>query len=231
MTINSAVSQQDTRVSLIGEDALLFVFTPVNASEVPLATQQRVWQLYAWLDRQRETLGLLEIVPGMGNLLLRATQKTLLNTLQDLVLTRWPQLDGTQIEGRTIEIPVHYGGADGPDIEYVAQHCGISVAQLIKRHTQNSYRVFCLGFQPGFAYLGGLDESLYMPRRETPRVAIPAGSVAIAGAQTAIYPSASPGGWHIIGHSDVTLFAPSQASPTLFQIGDTVRFTNIGEAL
>lgn len=224
MNIEKASSQQDVRISFIGEDTLLFVFTPASATFAPLATQQRIWQLYAWLDSQRESLGLLEIVPGMGNLLLRASHKTLLNTLQDLVLTRWPQLSGEDDNGRAVEIPVHYGAADGPDIDTVAEYCGLSVAQLIEQHCQGVYRVYCLGFQPGFAYLGGLNERLYIPRRETPRLAIPAGSVAIAGSQTAIYPSASPGGWHIIGHTEVPLFTPSKSPVTLLQIGDTVRF-------
>lgn len=231
MSIESAGPQHDVRISLVGEDALLFVFTAISASHVPIAIQRRIWQLYAWLDPQRESLGLLEIVPGMGNLLLRASQKTLLNTLQDLVLTHWPQLTDADIEGRTIEIPVHYGGSDGPDIEYVAHCCGITVPQLIERHSQGVYRVYCLGFQPGFAYLGGLDEGLSIPRRETPRLVIPPGSVAIAGTQTAIYPSASPGGWHIIGHTEIPLFTPSQSPATLLQIGDTVRFSSMRDAL
>ncbi len=228
MSIPASDPQQDVRVSLVGEDALLFVFSPITESEAPLEVQRRIWQLYEWLDPQRDALGLLEIVPGMGNLLLRASQKTLLNTLQDLVLTRWPQLNATETEGRTIEIPVYYGGSDGPDIEYVAEQCGISIPALIDAHSNRSYRVYCLGFQPGFAYLGGLDKRLVLPRRETPRLAIAPGSVAIAGKQTAIYPSESPGGWHIIGHTEVSLFTPSKSPITLLQIGDSVRFVPIG---
>ena len=230
MSIEKSDLQQDVRVSYIGEDAILFIFTPATSLFAPLATQQRIWQLFAWLDAQRESLDLQEIVPGMGNLLLRTSHKTLLNKLQDLVLTRWPQLDGKDDYGRVIEIPVHYGASDGPDLEHVAEHCEMSAAQVIERHCQGTYRVYCLGFQPGFAYLGGLDERLYIPRRETPRLAIPAGSVALAGSQTAIYPSASPGGWHIIGHTEVPLFTPSQSPVTLLQIGDTVRFVPIGSA-
>ncbi len=229
MSIPPSDRPKDIRVSLVGEDALLFAFTATTAADVPIDVQQRVWQLYGWLDLQREPLGLIEIVPGMGNILIRASQKTLLNTLQDLVLTHWPQLKDIDVQGRTIEIPVSYGGADGPDIDYVAEHCGISIVELIETHCSRTYRVYCLGFQPGFAYLGDLDPRLILPRAKTPRLAIAPGSVAIAGSQTAIYPSESPGGWHIIGHTEVPLFTPTKSPITLLQIGDSVRFVPVGE--
>ena len=228
MSTSASQAQHTIQVSLVGEDALLFVFSPITLSEVPLQTQQRIWQLYAWLDPQRSSLGLIEIVPGMGNLLLRATQKTLLNSLQDLVLSHWPQLSDAVTLGRTIEIPVHYGGADGPDIAFVAEQCEMDIPAVIEAHSQRCYHVYCLGFQPGFAYLGDLDKRLELPRRETPRLSIAPGSVAIAGSQTAVYPSASPGGWHIIGYTEIPLFNPSQSPATLLQIGDSVRFVPVG---
>lgn len=212
------------RVSQIGEDALLFLFTPADGQRVALPTQQRLWQLAHWLEPQRDTLGLIEIVPGMGNLLLRASRKTLLNTLRDLVLTHWPHLPDNDLQGRHIEIPVSYGGVHGPDLETAAARCGISQERLIALHSAAIYRVYCLGFQPGFAYLGGLDPALDLPRLNTPRLSVPAGSVAIAGSQTAVYPSSSPGGWHIIGHTETQMFDPYADQPSLLRAGDSVRF-------
>ncbi len=217
------------RVTTLGEDALLFFFLPPEAREVPLALQQRLWALALWLEAQRSTLGLIEIVPGMGNLMVRGTHKTLLATLQDLILSHWPTLSGTSTESRCIEIPVHYGGAHGPDLEALAARCGLTPEELIALHSERVYHVNCLGFQPGFAYLGGLDARLHTPRLTTPRVVVPAGSVAIGGSQTAIYPAASPGGWHLIGHTEVRLFDPLASPAVLLQPGDTVRFVRQGE--
>ena len=214
----------DIRVTRIGEDGLLFLFTPAEAQRVALPIQRKLWQLAYWLEPQRESLGLIEIVPGMGNLLLRASRKTLLNTLRDLVVTHWPQLSDEDVQGRRIEIPVSYGGAHGPDLEAAAAHCGISPERLVALHSAAIYRVYCLGFQPGFAYLGGLDPALEVPRLATPRLSVPAGSVAIAGSQTAVYPSSSPGGWHIIGHTETRLFDPNSELAALLRPGDSVRF-------
>ena len=221
----------DIRVTQLGEDALLFLFTPPDAQDVALATQQKLWQLSYWLESQRVSLGLIEIVPGMGNLLIRASRKTLLNTLRDLVLTHWPKLSEKDVNGRLLEIPVSYGGAHGPDLEAAAVHCGISKERFIALHCATVYRVYCLGFQPGFAYLGGLDPALEVPRLDSPRVHVPAGSVAIAGSQTAVYATDSPGGWHIIGHTETRLFDPRAEHPSLLRPGDSVRFVILEEAI
>ena len=167
----------------------------------------------------------------MGNLLLRASRNTLLNTLRDLVLTRWPQLPEKDVQGRLLEIPVTYGGVHGPDLEAVAARCGISKERFITLHSQAVYRVYCLGFQPGFAYLGGLDPALEVPRLDSPRLSVPAGSVAIAGSQTAVYPTNSPGGWHIIGHTETRMFDPQSEYPSLLLPGDSVRFVVLQEGL
>lgn len=224
MNSNNKTPHDNIEVLQVGEDALLFVFSQNSADAVPLPVQQRIWQLKHWLSAQRQALGLLEIVPGMGNLLLRSAHTGLLNTLQDLVLARWPQLPEQDVDGQHFDIPVHYGGTDGPDLDAAARHCGLSAQELITRHSAVVYRVYCLGFQPGFAYLGQLDEALHIPRLATPRLAIPAGSVAIAGTQSAIYPSSSPGGWHIIGRTTLALFSPQREPAALLQAGDSVRF-------
>ena len=216
------------RIARIGEVALL---CSLNAPEDPapgLAAQQRLWQLCARLEAERADLALREIVPGMGNVLLRwdvlPGDPCPYSALKKRLLSLWKDTPAEDVAGREVVIPVHYGGAGGQDLEDVARHCALTPQQVISLHTQVSYRVYCLGFQPGFAYLGGLDERLHTPRRATPRLSIPAGSVAIGGAQTGIYPLATPGGWHIIGHTALRLFDPTALPAALLQPGDTVRF-------
>lgn len=128
---------------------------------------------------------------------------------------------------RVVRIPVAYGGAEGEDLAEVAERGKLSAAEVIERHTAAEYTVAMLGFQPGFAYLIGLDASLHLPRRATPRTRVPAGSVAIGGAQTGIYPSASPGGWHVIGRTSARLFDPAREPPALLAPGDRVRFVAV----
>jgi inhibitor of KinA len=130
-------------------------------------------------------------------------------------------------ESRLITIPVCYGGEYGPDLDDVARHTGFSADEIIGRHTAPEYRVHCLGFSPGFPYLGGLPSELAVPRRSTPRKIVPAGSVGIGGAQTGIYPLPSPGGWHLIGCTPFRLFDVASDPPTLLRAGDRVRFRSI----
>jgi len=129
--------------------------------------------------------------------------------------------------GRTIEIPVTYGGEAGPDLEDVAAFARCSAAEVIDRHTARAYRVYMLGFLPGYPYMAAVDDRISMPRRATPRVRVPAGSVGIAGRQTGIYPRESPGGWQIIGRTPLTLFDPEATSPALCAPGDEVRFVAV----
>jgi KipI family sensor histidine kinase inhibitor len=125
-------------------------------------------------------------------------------------------------EPRTVEIPVVY---DGEDLAWIADHCGLSVDEVVRRHTAATYVVAFLGFSPGFGYLSGLDPALYVPRRDSPRERVPAGSVAIAGDLAAVYPQATPGGWRLIGHTELAVFDPlREERPGLFEPGDHVRF-------
>jgi KipI family sensor histidine kinase inhibitor len=126
-----------------------------------------------------------------------------------------------------VRIPVCYGGAFGPDLAGVARFAGMSEAETIELHSGPVYRVFMLGFVPGFAYLGTVDPRIAAPRRPTPRVRVPAGSIGIAGAQTGIYPSESPGGWQLVGRTPVKPFDLGRLQPFLLQPGDTVRFYRI----
>ena len=132
-------------------------------------------------------------------------------------------------KARIVEIPTAYGGEFGPDIEFVAEYNGLSVDDVIEIHSKPLYRVYMLGFTPGFAYLGGMDERIATPRLEKPRLKVPAGSVGIAGKQTGIYPLESPGGWRLIGRTPLKLFDANREPPTLLQPGDYIKFVPISE--
>ena len=131
--------------------------------------------------------------------------------------------------GKTVEIPVCYGGRFGEDMPAVCAHTGLSQEQVITLHSGRVYLIYMIGFLPAFPYLGGMDERLFTPRLQTPRVKIPAGSVGIGGEQTGIYPMESPGGWQLIGRTPLTLFDPQNALTPRYQAGDRIRFVPIDE--
>ena len=128
---------------------------------------------------------------------------------------------------RIVEIPICYDAEFALDLDRVAGHTGLSADEVVNLHSTAGYRVACIGFVPGFSFLAGLPEKLTTPRRDTPRKAIPPGSVGIGGAQTGIYPLRSPGGWNLIGRTPLRLFDPQQDPPTLLRAGDRVRFRAI----
>ena len=141
------------------------------------------------------------------------------------------QLDSIQIPpSDVLEIPVLYGGEEGPDIEFVAEHNGKTVQEVIDIHTSTEYLIYMLGFTPGFTYLGGMSEEIATPRLKTPRVLIPGGSVGIAGAQTGVYPIDSPGGWQLIGRTPVRMYDPDRATPILPEAGQYIKFYAIDKA-
>jgi inhibitor of KinA len=131
--------------------------------------------------------------------------------------------------GRDVEVPVCYDAEFALDLAEVSQRLKISAEEIIKRHAAADYRVLMVGFAPGHPYIGGLDPKLALPRRETPRAMVPAGSVAIANQQTVVYPYAIPGGWNIIGRTPLTSFDPMRPRPSLFAASDRVRFRAIGK--
>ena len=135
-----------------------------------------------------------------------------------------PADDAWPAEAARLEIPVRYGGEDGPDMDAVAEATGLSPAQVIEAHASADYRALFLGFAPGFAYLGPLPDQLVLPRRASPRVRVPAGSVAIAGPYSAVYPIESPGGWHLLGRATVDIWDPRRQPPALLEAGTIVRF-------
>ena len=131
--------------------------------------------------------------------------------------------------GKLVEIPVRYGGEEGPDLIEISRMLSLPLEEIIQRHAQRAYRVYFIGFQPGFPYLGGMDTTLAAPRWPIPRTSVPAGSVGIAGEQTGIYPHESPGGWRIIGRTDIRLFDIDRDPPALLKAGDSVRFVPVND--
>ncbi len=175
---------------------------------------------------ERAPVGMIESVPAINTLLVvfdprRASHADVESLLRGLV----ERLTVPPAEfARVVEIPVRYGGADGPDLPAVAAQLGLSERVVVALHCAPIYRVLLIGFAPGFPYLGPLPPQLHLPRRATPRTVVPAGSVAIAADMAGIYPAALPGGWHLLGRTTLTLFDPYAAAPALLQPGDGVRF-------
>jgi KipI family sensor histidine kinase inhibitor len=130
-------------------------------------------------------------------------------------------------QAKLIAVPVFYGGDYGPDLEWVAGHLGISTEEVIRLHTETVYRVYMIGFTPGYPYMGELPAALAVPRRSTPRTRVPKGSVGMAQRQTGIYPVESPGGWQIIGWTPIELFDPKRQMPSLLEMGDRVKFESV----
>jgi inhibitor of KinA len=128
---------------------------------------------------------------------------------------------------RTITVPVVYGGEWGPDLASVAAFAGCGEDEVVRRHGSRTYRVYMLGFVPGFAYMAEVDPTIAAPRRQAPRVAVPAGSIGIAGPQTGVYPVSTPGGWNLIGRTPLVIFDSKRPEPSVFRPGDAVRFERL----
>jgi len=210
----------------LGEAALLLRFG--DAPDPDLAA--RLQSFARTLGRQRPA-GVIELVPAFASL---AVHFDPLQTDLDRVAA-WVRAGLREPEsardraagGRRVELSVCYGGELGPDLAALAAHAGLNEEDVIRRHSQAEYVVAMIGFLPGFPYLLGLDPALAMPRLETPRVEVPAGSLGIGGNQTGLYPQASPGGWRLIGRSPQRLFDPTREAPSLLLPGDRVRFVPI----
>jgi KipI family sensor histidine kinase inhibitor len=181
--------------------------------------------------RREPPPGILGTVPGVSSLLVEldpsvADPADIERDIED----RLARLDKTPIPGRERVIPVVYGGEDGPDLPEVATLTGLAEAAVIDRHASVELRVLFGGFAPGFAYLGDLPAEVRVPRLATPRTRTPAGSVAIAGSMTGVYPSSLPGGWRVIGRTPIVLFDPHRDPPAYLAPGDSVRFHPIERA-
>jgi KipI family sensor histidine kinase inhibitor len=213
-------------VETLSEDALLLRF----GNRIDAAINARV-NAAARALRAAALPGVVDIAPAFASLLLRfeaagmAPGKTSLIDALHAIIEQ--NEDQEEIVPDTISIPVCYGGDFGPDLAAVAAHTGLSLDATIARHAAGDYSVAMLGFAPGFPYLLGLDPALHMPRRADPRTRVPAGSVAIGGAQTGIYPRELPGGWQLIGRTPLALFDPTREPPAALAPGTRVRFRAI----
>ncbi|MFW5791017.1 MAG: 5-oxoprolinase subunit PxpB [Bacillota bacterium] len=210
-----------------GDKAILIEFDYKISEEI----NERVRRLDIAIN-QHLVDSIIETVPAYHSILvyynpLLVDSKELISKLKSLEESK---SEDEIPEPRQLDIPVVYGGEFGPDLKYVADHNNLTPEEVIKKHTSGRYRVYMLGFTPGFAYLGGLSDQLAAPRHNNPRGKIPAGSVGIAGSQTGIYPITSPGGWRIIGRTPLELFKPDSDQPFLFKQGDIVNFKKIDKA-
>lgn len=181
--------------------------------------------------RARGARGVRDVAPGYATLGVHFDPlQTDLAALEQAIESEFAALAALDViaDRNVIEIPVRYGGTHGPDIGRVADFAGCSIDEVIARHSETIYRVYMLGFVPGFAYMGRVDASIAAPRHRVPREKVPAGSVGIAGLQTGVYPVESPGGWQLIGHTDAAMFDANRDRPSLLAAGDLVRFVSVG---
>ena len=226
-------------IEWLGERALLLRF----GDTIERALNERV-HAAAFALRSARMAEIIEIVPAYASLCVHfdpaaltapneASRKLFVVRVREAIAAAGPTVanpgreDPQQHAAAIIEIPVCYGGAFGPDLDAVAAHAGLNATEVVALHSATTYQVAMLGFAPGFPYLLGLDARLHAPRLAQPRTRVPAGSVAIGGAQTGIYPRELPGGWRIIGRTPITLFDATHATPALISPGQSVRFRAI----
>ena len=219
-------SELPYRIVEAGDSALIVEFEEridvgINDAAVALATSLR----------NAELPGVRDVVPTFRSVAIYfdplRTDVARLSQLIDASALVTPT--GQSVTG-TVRIPVCYGGEFGPDLGEVAAFAGVNEQAVVDIHVSHPYRVFMLGFLPGFAYMGLVDRRIAVPRRATPRLRVPAGSVGIAGAQTGVYPSESPGGWQLIGRTPYKPFDPGRSKPFGLAPGDSVHFYSISEA-
>jgi KipI family sensor histidine kinase inhibitor len=203
-------------------------------TDISLATHARVMELLRRLDLSGPPPGVLDVVPAYASVMvifdpLLTSYVDLEERLLALLQTMRPVARVSR-RGRLVRIPVEYGGSAGPDLADVAELSGLLPKEVVQKHSSAEYRVYFLGFQSGFPYLGGLPSELAVPRLARPRPEVPAGSVGLAGRQTGIYPVAAPGGWRLIGRTRRRLFDPRRNPPALLRPGDRVKFEVIPSA-
>ena len=210
-----------------GDSALVIEF----GNEISVDINKKIRKMMD--DIKKENIdGIVELVPTYCSLLinydvLKFDYNTLVEKLKTFLNNNLETAEGEEVT--LIEIPTLYNDEVGPDLSYVAEHNKLSKEEVIKIHTGTDYLVYMLGFMPGFTYLGGMSEKIATPRLESPRLQIYPGSVGIAGKQTGMYPSMSPGGWRIIGRTPLKLYNPDSDTPVYISSGDYVRYVSISE--
>lgn len=221
VTTSALTRPSSPAIEIAGEMALLVTFgdrvdsdllAQVRAATALLQAEQPPW--------------LVGLIPSYASLLVLFDPNVIDRVrLRRHLRRRLAELEGsTDCDSALIELPVYYSPESGPDLARVAQRAGCTADEVIALHSDTEYRVYALGFAPGFAYLGEVPERLATPRLATPRASVPRGAVAIADRQTAVYPLVTPGGWNVIGLCPTPLFDPGKDPPTPWQIGDRVRF-------
>ena len=211
-------------ISRFGEDGIRIIF----GKTIDLEVHQKVRDFYFYF-KSLNILGIIDIIPSFCSCLIQFdTAKTNYFHLSALLEEKGDEaLRPDSISPPSMhEIPVRYGGPDALDMQIVCEQTGLGEQEVIAIHTESVYTVYAVGFLPGFPYMGPLDARIQVPRLETPRTKVPAGSVGIAQAQTGVYSYSSPGGWRIIGVTDVRFFNPAKEPYSLLQIGDKVRFVS-----
>jgi len=204
---------------------------------IDINTNEKVMALFQTLNKLNIE-GVNDIIPAYTTLTIvynlqkikQQTKQTACSFVAERIEMAIKNIDVLQTKNRVIEIPVCYDIDFGIDLERVAQHTQISIHEIIQIHTSKTYDVYMLGFLPGFAYMGIVDERISTPRLITPRTNVAAGSVGITGSQTGIYPLDSPGGWNILGRTPIQLFNAGKEQPCLLQPGNTVKFISITKA-
>jgi inhibitor of KinA len=196
--------------------------------EIGLPAHERVFKLLRQLQKDRPKW-LRNVQPAYTSLMVTFDATRVDHAGVESLLQKYEKraVVARNAESRRVEIPVCYGGEFGPDLEGIAKFHRINPEQVIKRHCSRTYHAYFLGFAPGFAYLGDLPAELATPRLESPRGSVPAGSVGIAGKQTAIYPIATPGGWRLIGRTPIVMFRSERKPMNVISIGDRVKFRAI----
>lgn len=212
------------RIEVAGENALILYFADQASAAVSSRVQVAV-------SRLRSCMGasLIDLVPSYASLLVifDINQTDHFAVRQQLRIALDDMGEGANNEGRLVTLPVYYSEESGPDLVGLASNTGLEVEQVIELHQQVEYRVYAIGFAPGFAYLGEVDERISAPRLATPRQRVPRGAVAIADRQTAVYPAVSPGGWNLIGLCPRRMFDPDAEPSMPVAAGDRVRFEAI----
>ena len=228
----------DFEIKPLGETALIVKF----GNEISPQIHYKIKSLSEYLEKY-PFVGMVEYVISYTSLAIYYNPFTVKKSFSQYKEQSAVQIVATYIKdcvqkmqqvdesrANVVEIPICYGGKYGPDIEFVAKHNNLSVQEVIDIHTAPQYLVYMIGFCPGFPYLGGMDKRIATPRREVPRIEIPARSIGIAGEQTGGYPISTPGGWQIIGRTPIEMFNPDdEENPTLLHSGDLVKFYAVSE--
>jgi len=208
----------------MGDRSLLVEIGEKISADVNRRVQELMLRL-----QQANLPGVRELAPSYRSLLVVFDPLTIApEKLKAAITDVAARPGGSELpQAKLITVPVFYGGDYGPDLEWVAGHLGISTEEVIWLHTETVYRVYMIGFTPGYPYMGELPAALAVPRRSTPRTRVPKGSVGMAQRQTGIYPVESPGGWQIIGWTPIELFDPKRQMPSLLEMGDRVKFESV----